>query len=68
VIVGNTLWILAKNDLFLDSKELSKLNNDNWGLYKNKILWVDAYHPNNTTVTHKKYYSEIVKLAKVYFT
>ena len=65
VIGGNTLWILAKNDLFLESKELSKLNNDNWGLYKDKdkILWIDAYHPNNTTVTHEEYYSQIIKLA-----
>lgn len=67
VIGGNTLWILAKNNLFLESKELSKLSNDNWGLCKDKILWVDAYHPNNTTVTHQEYYSQIIKLARKYF-
>jgi hypothetical protein len=65
VIGGNTLWILAKNNLFLESKELS---NESWGLFKNNILWVDAYHPNNTTVTHEKYYSQIIELAKKYFT
>jgi len=65
VIGGGTLWILAKNKLFLESKELS---NESWGLFKNKILWVDAYHPNNTTITHKVYYSQIIKLAKKYFT
>jgi hypothetical protein len=65
VIGGNTLWILAKNNLFLESKDLSK---ESWGLFKNKRLWVDAYHPNNTKVTHKEYYSQIVKLAKKYFT
>jgi len=65
VIGGNTLWILAKNNLFLESKELSE---ENWGLFKNNILWVDAYHPNNTTVTHEEYYFQIINLAKKYFT
>lgn len=60
VIGGNTLWILAKNNLFLESKDLSP---ESWGLLKNKILWVDAYHPNNTSVTHEEYYSQIIKLA-----
>jgi hypothetical protein len=64
VIGGNTLWILAKNNLILESKDLSP---QSWGLLKNKILWVDAYHPNNITVTHEKYYSEIIKLAKANF-
>jgi hypothetical protein len=65
IIGGSTLWILAKNNLFLESKDLSK---ESWGLLKNNILWVDAFHPNNTTVTHKVYYSEIIKLAKNCFT
>jgi len=60
VIGGNTLWILANNKLFLDNKELSE---ESWGLFKNKILWVNAYHPGIRTITHKKYYSEIIKLA-----
>ena len=60
VIGGNTLWILAKNNLFLKSEELSE---ESWGLFKNKILWVNAYHPGIRTITHKKYYSEIIKLA-----
>jgi hypothetical protein len=60
VIGGNTLWILAKNKLFLEETDLSK---NSWGIYKNDVLWVDAYHPNNTTVTHKEYYSQIIKLA-----
>ena len=60
VIGGNTLWILAKNNLFLESEELSE---ESWGLFKNKILWVNAYHPGIRTITHKKYYSEIIKLA-----
>jgi len=61
IIGGNTLWILAKNNLFLEKSDLRK---DSWGLLKNNILWVDAFHPNNKTVTHKVYYSEIIKLAK----
>lgn len=60
VIGGNTLWILANNKLFLYSEELSE---ESWGLFKNKILWVNAYHPGIRTITHKKYYSEIIKLA-----
>ena len=60
----NTLWILAKNNLFLESKDL---NQESRGVYKNKILRVDEFRPNNTTVTHKVYYSEIIKLAKKYF-
>ncbi|MBP7730313.1 MAG: hypothetical protein KA114_01620 [Bacteroidales bacterium] len=64
VIGGNTLWILAKNNLFLESKELSK---DSWGLLKNNILWIDAYHPNNRKITHKEYYSNVINLAKKYF-
>lgn len=65
VIGGNTLWILAKNNLFLESKDLSQ---ESWGLFKNKRLWVNAYHPNNTTVTHEEYYSQIINLAKKSFT
>jgi hypothetical protein len=65
IIGGSTLWILAKNNLFLEGKDLSK---DSWGLSKNNILWVDAFHPNNKTVTHKVYYSEIIKLAKKHLT
>lgn len=61
VIGGNTLWILANNKLFLESKELSE---ESWGLFKNKILWVNAYHPGIRTITHKEYYSQIIKLAK----
>ena len=60
VIGGNTLWILAKNNLFLQESDLSKKS---WGIYKNDVLWVDAYHPNNTTVTHEEYYSQIINLA-----
>jgi hypothetical protein len=65
VIGGNTLWILAKNNLFLESKDLSQ---ESWGLFKNKRLWVNAYHPNNTSVTHEEYYFQIINLAKKYFT
>lgn len=65
VIGGNTLWILAKNNLFLENKDLSQ---ESWGLFKNKRLWVDAYHPNNTTVTHEEYYFQIINLAKKYLT
>jgi hypothetical protein len=61
VIGGNTLWILAKNKLFLTESDLNKKS---WGIYKNEVLWVDAYHPNNTKVTHEEYYSQIIKLAK----
>jgi hypothetical protein len=61
VIGGNTLWILAKHNLFLESRDLSP---EKWGLFKNNILWVDAYHPNNTKITHNEYYSQIIKLAK----
>ena len=64
VIGGNTLWVLAKNNLFLESKDLSP---ESWGLFKNKILWVDAYHPNNTKVTHNEYYSQVINLAKIHF-
>jgi len=64
VIGGNTLWVLAKNNLFLESKELST---DSWGLFKEKVLWIDAYHPNNKKVTHKEYYSNVINLAKKYF-
>jgi hypothetical protein len=64
VIGGNTLWVLAKNNIILESKELSR---DSWGLFKEKILWVDAYHPNNKKVTHKEYYSKVINLAMKYF-
>jgi hypothetical protein len=36
------------------------------GLHKNKILRVDAFHPNNMTVKHKEYYNQIIILAKNY--
>lgn len=63
VIGGNTLWILAKNNLFLDESELS---NESWGLFKGGKIWVDAYHPNNTKVTHEEYYFQILNLVKKY--
>ncbi|MDO9340669.1 MAG: hypothetical protein Q7T72_09125, partial [Bacteroidales bacterium] len=65
VIGGNTLWLLAKNNLFLEETDLSQ---NSWGIFKKGVLWVDAYHPNNTTVTHNEYYSQIIKLAKKNFT
>lgn len=61
VIGGNTLWILAKNNLFLKETDLSPKS---WGIFKEGVLWVDAYHPNNTKVTHEEYYSQIIELAK----
>lgn len=65
VIGGNTLWIPAKNNLFLESKDISQ---ESWGLFKNKRLWVEAYYPNNTIVTHEEYYSQIINLAIKSFT
>jgi hypothetical protein len=39
VIGGNTLWILAKNKLFLKEPDLRPKS---WGIFKEGVLWVDT--------------------------
>lgn len=59
IIGGKTLWLFYKNNVLLSN---SDFNDKNWGYYRNGVLWIDAYHPNQTKIKHKQYYEEIWKI------
>lgn len=59
IIGGNTLWLFYKNNIILKK---SDFDGKKWGHFRNGILWIDAYHPNQTKIKHKQYYEEIWKM------
>ena len=58
IIGGSTLWLFYKNDFFHDNS-YSNFDDKNWGEFKNGILWINAYHPNQKKIKHKEYYKHI---------
>lgn len=59
IIGGNTLWLFYKNNVLLSN---SDFNGKNWGTFKDGILWIDAYHPNQTKITHEEYYRNVLNV------
>jgi len=63
IIGGSTLHHFYNNNLFI-SKEDFKQNP--WGTKKDGRIWIDAYHPNQRMITHRKYYEEVWKAVQSY--
>jgi hypothetical protein len=63
IIGGNTLWLFRKIFNISDS-EAEKLYPSLWAFEKDGRLWLDAYHPQQTKITHKDYYRQITNRVK----
>jgi len=63
IIGGNTLHLFY-NNLNIKESEVNKNYHSTHFTMKDNRLWIDAYHPGQTQITHKQYYNEIMDIVK----